>query len=72
MKVTLKVEGMSCSMCEAHICETIRKVVPDAKKVKESKRKGTATFVTDDSPNEGNLAKAIEETGYTCTGMDVE
>ena len=72
MKVTLKVEGMSCSMCEAHICETIRKVVPDAKKVKASKRKGTATFVTDDSLNEGNLAKASEETGYTCTGMDVE
>lgn len=37
MKVTLKVEGMSCSMCEAHICETIRKVVPDAKKVKDRK-----------------------------------
>ena len=63
MKVTLKVEGMSCSMCEAHICETIRKVVPDAKKVKASKRKGTATFVTDDSLNEVNLSMAIEVTG---------
>ncbi|MBF1137480.1 MAG: heavy-metal-associated domain-containing protein [[Eubacterium] sulci] len=72
MKVTLKVEGMSCGMCEAHVCETIRKAVPDAKKIKASKRKGTATFVTDSNPNEYELAKAIEETGYTCTGMDVE
>ena len=61
MKVTLKIEGMACGMCEAHVCEPIRKAVPDAKKVKASKRKGTATF-----------AKAIEETGYTCTGMDVD
>lgn len=72
MKVTLKVEGMSCSMCEAHVCETIRKAVPDAKKVKASKRKGTATFVTDQNLSKDELAKAIEETGYTCTGMDVD
>ena len=31
---TLKIEGMMCSMCEAHICEAIRKAVPEAKKVK--------------------------------------
>ena len=35
MKVTLKIEGMACGMCEAHVCETIRKAVPDAKKIKE-------------------------------------
>ena len=40
MKVTLVISGMACGMCEAHICETIRKAVPDAKKVKASKRKG--------------------------------
>ena len=66
MKVTLKVEGMSCSMCEAHICETIRKVVPDAKKVKASKRKGTATFVTDDSPNEGYRGNRLHMYRHGC------
>ena len=71
MKVSLKIEGMACGMCEAHVCETIRKAVPDAKKVKASKRKGTATFVTDSSLNEDELTKAIEETGYRCTGMEV-
>ena len=72
MKVTLKIEGMACGMCEAHVCETIRKAVPDAKKVKASKRKETATFVTDQSLSKDELAKAIEAIGYTCTGMDVD
>ena len=27
IKTTLKIEGMMCSMCEAHICDTIRKAV---------------------------------------------
>ena len=72
MKVTLKIEGMACGMCEAHVCETIRKAVPDAKIVKASNRKGTATFVTDSRLDKDELAKAIEETGYTCTGMEVD
>ncbi len=72
MKVTLVISGMACGMCEAHICETIRKAVPDAKKVKASKRKGTATFVADSRPDEDALIKTIAETGYTCTGIEVE
>ena len=32
IKTTLKIDGMMCSMCEAHINEVIRKTVPGAKK----------------------------------------
>ena len=33
IKTTLKIDGMMCGMCEAHIKDTIRKAVPDADKV---------------------------------------
>ena len=31
-KTTLKIEGMMCSMCEAHINDVIRKAVPAQRK----------------------------------------
>ena len=35
-KTTLKIDGMMCAMCEAHIADVIRKKLPDAKKVSAS------------------------------------
>ena len=26
VKTTLTIDGMACSMCEAHVCEAVRKV----------------------------------------------
>jgi copper chaperone CopZ len=43
--ITLKVEGMKCGMCESHVCDYIRKVLPKAKKVKANHMKNTASFV---------------------------
>ena len=45
LKTTLKIDGMMCSMCEAHIQEVIRKSVPGAKKVSASHSKGEASFL---------------------------
>ena len=64
-KVTVKIDGMMCGMCEAHIADTIRKAFPDAKKVKASKSNGEATFLTDQPIDKDKLEKAITETGYT-------
>ena len=64
-KVTLKIEGMMCGMCEAHICDTIRKIVPDAKKVKASRAKKEATFLIDGTVDHEKLKRAITDTGYT-------
>ena len=55
IKTTMKIDGMMCGMCEAHICDTIRKAVPDAKKVSASRRK---------------KKEAIDATGYTCLGIE--
>jgi len=61
---TLKIDGMMCGMCEAHVNDAIRKAVPGARKVKSSHRKGECSFVTDTAPDEEVVRKAIEETGY--------
>ena len=66
IKTTLKIEGMMCGMCEAHICDAIRKEVPAAKKVKASKGKKEATFLSETEPDLASLKAAIDATGYTC------
>ena len=63
-KVTIKIDGMMCGMCEAHINDTIRKVCPKAKKVASSHKKSETTFLLDGEPDEKMLKAAIAETGY--------
>ncbi len=69
-KTVLKIEGMACGMCEAHICETIRKAVPGAKKVTASHKRGEASFLSDGPVEEAALFGAIAATGYTCLSME--
>jgi len=64
-KTTLKIDGMACSMCEAHINDTIRKAVPGAKKLSASHKKGEASFLTEDAVDLDALREAINKTGYT-------
>ncbi len=70
IKTTLKIEGMMCGMCEAHICDAIRKVVPSAKKVTASHRKKEASFLTEDAADEQTLKDAINNCGYTCLSVE--
>ena len=69
-KTTLKIEGMSCGMCEAHICDTIRKAIPGAKKVSASHGKGDASFLSESKIPEAQLKAAIDATGYTCLSVE--
>ena len=71
-KYTVKIDGMMCGMCEAHISDTIRKAVPDAKKVTASRKSGEATFLTDTSVDTENLFEKIKETGYTPLSVEDE
>ena len=70
IKTTLKIDGMMCSMCEAHVCETIRKAVPAAKKVAASKGKKEASFLTEEAVDTEALKAAVDATGYTCLGIE--
>ncbi|MBQ1368850.1 MAG: heavy-metal-associated domain-containing protein [Firmicutes bacterium] len=65
IKTTMKIDGMMCSMCETHICEAIRKAIPEAKKVTASKNKKEASFLTEETVDIDRLKNAINATGYT-------
>ena len=70
IKTILKIDGMMCGMCEAHICDTIRKAVPSAKKVTASRSKKEASFLTEDAVDTASLKAAVDATGYTCLGIE--
>ena len=72
VKIYLNVFGMKCGMCEAHVNDVIRKLVPDAKKVSSSHTKGITTFVSENPVDEHELAAAIAETGYELQSMSTE
>ena len=71
-KITVKIDGMMCGMCEAHICDMIRSAIPDAKKVSASRKSGEATFLSDGALDEEVLKKAIADTGYTFVSVSTE
>ena len=60
VQITVGVDGMACSMCEAHVSDAIRKAFP-VKKVTASHTKGQAVIVAE---NEADITKALEPTGY--------
>lgn len=70
IKTVLIIEGMACGMCEAHICETIRKAVSGAKKVTASHKRCEASFLSDAPVEEAALKAAIAATGYNCLSVE--
>ena len=70
IKTIVKIEGMACGMCEAHVCDAIRKAVPAAKKVEAFRSKKEASFLTEAAVDAENLKAAIDATGYTCLGVE--
>ena len=72
IKTTLKIDGMMCGMCEAHINEVIRKTVPGAKKITSSHTRGESTFLTEEAPDGSLLREAIAATGYACLSVTSE
>lgn len=63
LKVTMKIDGMSCGMCEAHINDAIRKVF-SVKKVTSSHRKGITELLIQDAVDTQLLKHAVEEFRY--------
>ena len=63
IQYTIAVEGMTCSMCEAHINDAVRKAFP-VKKVTSSRSKKKTTVLTETELDEDALRAAISATGY--------
>lgn len=62
-KLTLKIGGMACGMCEAHINDAIRENFK-VKKVTSSHSKGLTEIIAVDDIDEEKLKSVIQKTGY--------
>lgn len=68
IKTTLKVKGMACGMCEAHINDEIRKNF-NVKKVSSSHTKGETVIISEEPINEDAVKSVIAAKGYTVTDI---
>ena len=62
-KCVLKIEGMACGMCEAHINDCIRRQFP-VKKVSSSFKKGETVITSESVLDIEKIKAAIAATGY--------
>lgn len=65
-EITLKVDGMKCGMCEAHVNDAVRDNF-NVKKVKSSHSKGQTVILTEEDLDENKLSDIVSATGYTVT-----
>lgn len=71
VKITLKVEGMACSMCEAHVNEAVRNAF-SVKKVTSSHAKKETVIIAENDLDEQMLKAAIAKTGYEVIAVNKE
>ena len=71
IQTTVQVSGMVCSMCEAHINDTIRAAF-SVEKVSSSHSKGETVILSKEPLDENALRAAIDATGYTAGEIHAE
>lgn len=64
-KITVKIDGMMCGMCESHINDAIRRAFP-VKKVTSSHAKGETVILTEEPIDETALRAASTPRGTRC------
>jgi copper chaperone CopZ len=70
-KITVKINGMMCGMCESHLNDAIRRAF-SVKKVTSSHTKGEMVILTQENLSEAQLHSAIDPTGYQVESVTVE
>lgn len=71
IQTTVKVKGMACSMCEAHINDAIRRTF-SVEKVSSSHSKGETVILSKEPLDENLLRTVIDTTGYTAGDIKTE
>ena len=71
VKTVLKIDGMQCGMCEAHMNDAIRNNF-NVKKVNSSHAKGETVIISEDALDEQTLKQTVEKTGYQLTNISSE
>lgn len=62
LKITLKIEGMMCSMCEVHANEAVRKAW-NVKKVTSSHKDSETVIISENDIADDELTNVIEKQG---------
>ncbi|MBR6873258.1 MAG: heavy-metal-associated domain-containing protein [Ruminococcus sp.] len=62
-KTTIRIDGMMCSMCEAHVNDAIRKRL-DVKKVRSSHKKGETVVTSEKEFTRDLIEFALKDSGY--------
>ena len=70
-KTKIKIDGMSCNMCESHVNNSIRKKL-DPKKVTSSHKSGKVNIITTDKVSESQINEALKDTGYKLISFEQE
>ena len=70
-KTTVKISGMMCGMCEAHINDAVRAAFP-VKKVTSSRAQGTTVILSEQPVSREKLRQAIAAAGYIVLGAEEE
>jgi len=69
VKTVLRIDGMACSNCEAHVNKAISAAF-DIKKIVSSHKKGETVITSDAELNAAHLKQAVADAGYTVTAIE--
>lgn len=69
MKKTLKIEGMMCPHCEAHVRQALE-ALDGVEAAVASFKDGTAVLTLSADVSETVLRETVEKAGYTCPGIE--
>lgn len=64
VKTVLKIEGMMCGMCEAHMNDAIRGAF-EVEKVSSSHKNGETEIISENILDEEKIKETVKATGYT-------
>ena len=68
IKITVKVGGMMCGMCEAHVNDAIRRALP-VKKVTSHHGRGETVILCEHDIEDARISAAIKESGDDFLGV---
>ena len=71
IETIVKVDGMMCGMCEAHVNDAVRKAF-NPKSVKSSHSQKTTEIISEEELDLEKVKEVINATGYTVTGIRSE
>lgn len=68
-KTTIKIDGMMCPMCEAHVNDAVKKAFPEIQNIKSSHKKNETVIVSEKEYTEDELKAVLDPTGYKVTSV---